>query len=44
MCDGKSKDDDDDEVYGGTRNTTLLRDEGVERPETFDLHCTKVEY
>ena len=38
-------------VYGwwwwsvqGTRNTTLLGDEGVERPETFDQHCTKVKY
>ena len=28
----------------GTRNTTLLVDEGVKRRKTFDLHRTKVEY
>ena len=29
---------------GYTNYKTLLGDEGVERPKTFDLHCTNVEY
>ena len=40
----KGDDDDDDDVYGVQNYKTLLGDEGAERPKTFDLHCTNVEY
>ena len=36
--------DDDDEVYKVHKIQHCSGEEGVERPKTFYLHCTKVEY